>query len=149
MQNRAMPNVAAVLKAEITRIARRELRARATPLAKTAASLRSEVAQLKRRIQDLERSLRQIAQRRDAPNPPESMAQTTTRFSRKSLAAQRRRLGLSAADCGLLIGASSQSIYNWQDGKTRPQARHMAALAALRTLSRKDANLIVEARRRR
>lgn len=145
-----MPNVAAVLKAEITRIARRELRAKAAPLAKMSAALRAEVAQLKRRILELERAVRQPEKRGTAPISSEGTTDAPpTRFSPKGLAAQRRRLGLSAADCGLLIGASSQSIYNWQDGKTRPQARHLAALAALRTLSRKDAKLLVAERRQR
>ena len=50
----------------------------------------------------------------------------------------RRRLGLSAHDCGVLIGASSQSIYNWEEGKTRPQAKYLAAVAFLKTKSKKD-----------
>ena len=68
----------------------------------------------------------------DAPEPK-------TRFSAKGLLAQRRRLGLSAADCGVLLGTSAQSVYNWEAGKVRPRARHLAAIAALRTLGKKDA----------
>jgi DNA-binding XRE family transcriptional regulator len=45
--------------------------------------------------------------------------------SNESMAAQRRRFGLSAAECSLLIGASSQSIYNWEEGKARPRAQHL------------------------
>ena len=61
------------------------------------------------------------------------------RFSAKSLASQRRRLGLSAAQCGLLLGASDQSVHNWQNGKTRLLAKHLPAIAALRGMSKKDA----------
>jgi len=35
-----------------------------------------------------------------------------TRFTAKSTASQRRRLGFSATECGLLIGASAQSVHN-------------------------------------
>ena len=61
------------------------------------------------------------------------------RFSAKSLASQRRRLGLSSVQCGLLLGASDQSVHNWEHGKTRPLARHLPAIAALRGMSKKDA----------
>lgn len=63
------------------------------------------------------------------------------------MAAQRRRLGLSAADCGLLIGASAQSIYNWEEGKARPRANHLSAIFALRNLGRRQASEILEARK--
>jgi DNA-binding transcriptional regulator YiaG len=61
------------------------------------------------------------------------------RFSAKGLASQRKRLGLSAADCGLLLGASGQSIYNWEAGDARPRPSHLPAIAALKTLGKKDA----------
>jgi transcriptional regulator with XRE-family HTH domain len=54
---------------------------------------------------------------------------------------------LSAAECGLLIGASSQSIYNWEEGKARPRAQHLPAIFALRNLGRREANQILETRK--
>ena len=69
------------------------------------------------------------------------------RFSAKSLASQRRRLGLSAHDCGLLLGTSGQAVYNWEAGKARPRAKHMPAIAALRTLGKKDAMAVLASRR--
>jgi DNA-binding transcriptional regulator YiaG len=62
-----------------------------------------------------------------------------SRFSAKGLASQRKRLGLSANDCGLLLGVSGQSIYKWEDGTARPRAKHLPALVALRSLGRKAA----------
>ena len=49
-----------------------------------------------------------------------------------------RRLGLSAADCGLLVGASSQSVYNWEEGKVRPRSQHLDAIAALRSMGKRE-----------
>ena len=76
-----------------------------------------------------------------------SASPTLQRFSAKGLASQRRRLALSAQDCGLLLGTSAQSIYNWEAGKTRPLARHLAAIAALKTLGKRGATAILETRR--
>ena len=69
------------------------------------------------------------------------------RFSAKGLASHRKRLGLSAHDCGILLGASGQSIYKWEDGKARPRAKHLPAIAALRTLGKKQAEALLESRR--
>ena len=74
-------------------------------------------------------------------------APSGTRFSAKSMAAQRKRLGLSAAECGLLIGASAQSVYNWEEGKVRPRAQHLPAIYALRNLGRRQANEILDSRK--
>ena len=54
-----MANLATVLKLEITRIARRELRAETESLKKAAAHYRSEITALKRKVAELERHLRE------------------------------------------------------------------------------------------
>ena len=104
---------------------------------------------LKRRTQALEQQLRRLgkAGARTAPAPGEEDEAAQTRFSAKGLASQRRRLGLSAADCGLLVGASSQSVYNWEEGKVRPRARHLGAIAGLKSLGKKEAKARLESLR--
>ena len=145
-----MSNLASVLKEEIARVARKEIRRETSSLKKASAAYRSEIAALKRRVLAAERQLR-----REAKGPALSVASAANedagekgaRFSAKSMASQRRRLGLSAAECGLLVGASAQSIYNWEEGKARPRAQHLPAIFALRTLGRRQANQILESRK--
>jgi len=139
--NTAMPNLALTLKAEIVRVARKVVRAEVAALKKATSTQRAEIASLKRRAEDLEQNLRQLTKARSsaAAVTPEAAGSRATLFSAKSLASQRKRLGLSAADCGLLIGASGQSVYNWETGSARPQDRHLGAIAALRSLGRKEA----------
>jgi DNA-binding transcriptional regulator YiaG len=136
-----MTNIASVLKSEISRIARKEVRVETLSLKKAVGMHRAEIAALKKRTQTLEAELRRLgkAQAKAAPVEAQAQPQQKPRFSAKSLAAQRRRLGLSVRECSLLLGTSEQSIYNWEDGKTRPLARHLPTIAALRTLSKKDA----------
>ena len=144
-----MANIATVLKAEISRVARKEVRAETTSLKKAGRLYRSEIAALKRTTQTLERQIKKLlktnataTQQADAET-----SETPRRFGPKSLISQRRRLGLSAAECGLLLGASSQSIYNWEEGKTRPQAKHLPAIAALRALGKRQAAAHLESLR--
>ena len=137
-----MTNIASILKTEISRVARKELRSETEGLKKAVAVYRTEIAALKRRTQALEQELRRWskAQPKVAPAAaPEEGEPSKTRFSAKGLASQRQRLGLSADDCGLLIGASGQSVYNWEAGKAHPRAKHMLASAALRTMGKKEA----------
>ena len=70
-----------------------------------------------------------------------------TRFSAKSMASLRRRLGLSAAECGLLIGASPQSIYNWKEARLVRAPSTLPAIFPLRNLGRRQANEILESRK--
>ena len=145
-----MSNVASVLKEEISRISRKEVRRETSTLKKSSTTHRSEIAALKRRVQNLERELRRVGRGLEPAVPTaanEESVSPSTRFSAKSMAAQRKRLGLSAAECGLLIGASAQSVYNWEEGKIRPRAQHLPAIFALRTLGRRQANEILETRK--
>ncbi|HEV8211330.1 MAG TPA: hypothetical protein VGP77_14460 [Vicinamibacterales bacterium] len=146
-----MSNVASVLKEEIVRVARKEIRRETSSLKKSSTTYRSEIAALKRRVLELERQLRRVGRGGQAASSPvaanEESVSPGTRFSAKSMASQRRRLGLSAAECGLLIGASAQSVYNWEEGKARPRAQHLPAIFALRNLGRRQANEILESRK--
>ena len=140
-QTLEMPNVATVLKSEMARVARKEVRGETVPLKKAVSAYRTEIAALKRRTQAVEQLLRRLSNghRKAAPSADVDQVPDKFRFSAKGLASQRQRLGLSAEQCGLLLGASSQSVYNWEQGKTRPLARHLAAIAAVRGMSKKDA----------
>ena len=135
-----MPNIASILKAEIARVARKEVRGELQSLKKAAASYRSEIAQLKRRALALEQQVKRLGKGRSRA-APEAQADEGPhlRFSAKGLASQRRRLGLSAEACGALVGATGQSVYNWESGKIRPRARHLPAIAALRKMGRREA----------
>jgi len=143
-----MPNIASVLKSEITRIARKEIRNEAEGLKKALSTYRTEIAALKRRSKSLEQELRRLHKSLPKPVPsPIDESGGSLRFSAKGLASQRQRLGISAEACGLLLGASGQSVYNWEAGKARPRASHLTAIAALRGLSKTQAAAVLASRK--
>jgi len=137
----AMPNLASILNEEISRVARKEVRAETQSLKKATSVCRSEIAALKRRVLALEQTLKRLGKStaKTAPLTADGETSQSLRFSGKGLASQRQRLGLSAEDCGLLVGASGKSIYRWESGVARPRANHVAAIAALRSLGKKEA----------
>jgi DNA-binding transcriptional regulator YiaG len=57
--------------------------------------------------------------------------------------AQRKRLALSAADFGKLIGVSGHTVYKWEHG-TRPRKAQLAAFAAVRKFGKTEANARLE-----
>lgn len=139
-----MPNIATVLKAEIARVARKELRAQTDALKKSLTAYRGEIAALKKRVQDLEKQAAKAARAPRTTAKPMvaeaggDSAGTGLRFRAAGMASNRKRLGLSAADFGRLVGATGQSVYAWESGKTRPGADKLAAIAALRGVGKSE-----------
>lgn len=136
-----MPNIALVLKEEIARLARKELRSETEALKKASAHHRSEIAALKKQLEALEKQVAGLLKRviKAGGQPSDSAVGTQMRFGAKGFASQRRRLDLSAADMGLLIGVSAQTIYNWEAEKSRPRKQQMVAVASLRGVGKRQA----------
>jgi DNA-binding transcriptional regulator YiaG len=137
-----MANIASMLKSEIARVARKEVRGEIQSLKKASAAYRSEIANLKRRAHALEQQVKRLGKspgRAATAEEDEDRPGQGLRFSAKGLAAQRKRLGLSAEACGALVGASGQSVYKWESGKIRPRAKHLAGIAALRKMGKREA----------
>jgi DNA-binding transcriptional regulator YiaG len=134
-----MPNIAAVLKNEIARVAKKELRDEVTSLRRAVSAHRSEIAALKRLIQEQQRAIRSLQKAKPkAAEVDDGEPAKQLRFSASRLAAQRKKLGLSAAEFGHLVGTTAQSIYNWESGKARPGADRLTALAALRGIGKRE-----------
>ena len=136
-----MPNIAVVLRDEIARLARKELRSQTEGLKKASAQYRRDIAALKRQVVELERQVSLLGGLvlKKPPVAPASTAAARVRFTAKGLRAQRKRLGLSAADYAQLVGVSPQSIYNWEREITRPRKEQIAILVALRTIGKREA----------
>ena len=137
-----MANLASALKEEIGRLARKEIRQQTAGTAKTVAQCERQIAALKSQIDDLQRKLsslrtqgtpgqtvskkaaskKAVAAKRGAKAAAGTgESSSRSRFSAKGLKANRERLGLSADNYGKLIGVSGLSIYNWEQGKARPE----------------------------
>lgn len=136
-----MPNIAALLKQEITRLSRKEVRAAVEPLKKQIATLRHDAAALKRANADLQRAVASLAKARNAEAPAATSAGGTStgrmRITAKGIQALRSKLGLSADKLALLVGASGQSVYAWESG-VQPRKAQAAKLIELRGLGKKE-----------
>lgn len=136
-----MPNIGAVLREEIVRVCRKEIRQQVEPVRKASAAYRREIAALKRQITTLERQATALAKQatKRAPEVAAADSDRPMRFVAKGLVSLRARLGLSAEDFARLMGVSGQSVYNWEKGKTTPRKEQLTALASLRGLGKREA----------
>ncbi|HVZ46673.1 MAG TPA: helix-turn-helix transcriptional regulator [Ramlibacter sp.] len=146
-----MPNIATVLKSEIARLARKEVRSETDTLKKSSVQYRADIAALKRTVKELERRLKLLskANGRASVRADDAEPERRLRFSPSRLAAQRKRLGLSAADFGALVGVTGQSIYKWEQGSARPRTAQLQAIAQVRSLGKREANARLEQLQRR
>ncbi len=149
-----MPDIAKVMKEEMQRLARKELKTALAVLQKDLAALKKEAAQQRRRIAALEkenrRLLRGMGPDRAAKSKPESdegKAVDRTRVTAKMVRALRARLGLSQAEFAKLAGVNGQSVYMWEhkEGRLTFRGGTKARVVALRKLTKKEARQELDA----
>ena len=136
-----MSTFANQLKSEIARIAKKENKAENAALKKTSAQYRSEIAALKRRLLALESVVNKLGKHAaktgvDAVSTEDE--EKSLRFRVAGFASLRKKLGVTANEMGTLLGVSGQSVYKWEQGKAKPRASQMQAIAAVRKLGKKQ-----------
>ncbi len=141
-----MPNIAAVLKEEISRLARREIRSETTAFKKASSQYRRDIAELKRQVSNLQGRVTLLEKQvlRKVSSQVTDADAKGVRFTAKGLRSQRKRLGLSAADYGKLVGVAAQSIYNWESEVSRPRKKQLPALASIRHMGKREAQARLE-----
>ena len=137
-----MPNIATALKDEIRRLAKKEIKAETGSTKQAVAQYRREIAELKRQVKKQEKKIAflegQEKKRLEEPQADEEAVEGA-RFSPRSVAAQRERLGLSAADYAKLVGVSGADHLQLGEGQDPPTKEQLAALVAVRGIGKREA----------
>ena len=148
-----MPNFASSLKAEVSRLARKELKNEVAALRKTTSAHRSEIAALKRDLKSLLVEVKRLSKQR-SQSPARSGGSSDdnrpkrgrrAKYSAEMLAALRKRWGLTQAQMGQVVGVSSLSIYKWESGQVTPRQSQQAKVLAVRHLGKRSAAKLLEA----
>jgi len=133
-----MSKLVSTLKEEIVRIARKEIRTETEALRRASNRYRSEIAELKRQLSQLERQSRKQGFGNGAAPTPEGEGTGNFRFRADGLRGHRERLGITAKDMAKLLDVSVQTVANWESGKTKPRASQLGTIAAVRKLGKRD-----------
>ncbi|QBK06413.1 XRE family transcriptional regulator [Hylemonella gracilis] len=134
-----MANITSLLKSEITRLARKEIRAEVESLKKAAAQYRSEIAKLKRELTAQEKKIFSLGKSATTAVSETPNDNPKLRFRAAGFASLRKKLGLSAADMGKILDVSLQTVYHWEKGTSKPRASQLERIAEVRKLGRRGA----------
>ena len=147
-----MPNLNAVFGEEIRRLARKEIRAQVGTTQKSVSKYRSDIADLKRRINDLEKQLARVEKHKPRGGGKSEVSANgeagrgkRPRFSPKWVSKHREKLGLSAAEYGKLAGVSALTIYNWEKGASSPREKQLNSWGEIRSLGKREARKRLDA----
>jgi DNA-binding transcriptional regulator YiaG len=134
-----------VLKAEISRISRKEAKSLVNPVRRAAVGLRSAVATLRKQVSLLlsqskqqQTAVARIEKAQPAPAPTEEQRGW---ISGKGVRSLRNRLSLSQADFAKLIGVSAMTVYQWEkkSGMIKFRGGTKAKVFAVRDIGARDA----------
>jgi DNA-binding transcriptional regulator YiaG len=142
-----MGKLEGIVKSEIVRLAKREIRKVSTPLGRDVRSLKSAVSQLRKTVFTLERlavqqqkELGREKMRLEAP--PEEVKKS--RFSPRLIRRLRKRLAVTQKEMAKLTGVTVGAIYQWEKGIFEPRGQKKGRLVALRKLGRRDVRRLLE-----
>jgi DNA-binding transcriptional regulator YiaG len=136
-----MGKIETIVKGEIVRLARREIRPLVGPLQRQVRTLTRAVKTL---IADTRR-LAGTAKRLEASridhvarlSVPEAEAKAA-RMSPGLIKKLRNRIKVTQQQLAVLVGVSAAAVQSWEQGIARPGGENRVALAALRKLGRRD-----------
>ena len=140
-----MSNVVKILKAEIARISKKEAKSATQAIGKSNTWLRKTVADLKKRLVLLEKENKHLVftmkkyQIRQ-PETPDQEEGKKARFTSRGIRALRKKLRLSQADFGKLLGTTPHAVYLWEKkiGAVNLRDKTKAAILSIRGLGARE-----------
>jgi DNA-binding transcriptional regulator YiaG len=135
-----MGKIETMIKSEIQRLARREIRSTFRPLKREVRAMRLKLSGLMKGFGNLNRITKEQVQRASEQFKLESSPDEIkiARFSPARIRALRLKKGLSQKELGMLIGVSLGTVVLWEKGKITPKAERKGALIALRKLKKRE-----------
>lgn len=142
-----MGKVESIIKSEIVRLAKREMRKIYVPLGRDVRLLKNTVSQLRQSVLSLERfaahQQKELAKREiRLEAPPEEIKKS--RFSPRLLQSLRKHLGITQKELGVLAGVTVGAVHQWETGRFRPKEKKKGVLVALRKLKRREVRKLLE-----
>lgn len=134
-----MAKIEGIIKSEIMRLSKREVRAVFRPLKREVWTMRTKLSNLSRDIASLNRVTKEIHLEEVKPKleaTPEEIR--ASRLTPERIQGLREKLGISQRELGLLIGASTGAVLSWEKGKFHPMGEKKAALVAVRKLKKRE-----------
>jgi DNA-binding transcriptional regulator YiaG len=142
-----MGKVEGIIKSEIVRLAKREIRKISVPLGRDVWSLRSALSQLRKAVLMLQRitaSQQKELEKRKVPLEATPEEIKVSRFSPRLIRSLRGHLGITQRELAILTGVTVGAAHHWESGKFKPNMKKKAVMVALRKLGRREVRKLLE-----
>ena len=137
-----MSNILKELKAEITRLARKEIKGELATPRKSIVAQRGLIADLRRQVNAMQNELNALRKAVPAPEKTIQAKEPQGRFliTGQGVKALRKRLGLTQASLAKLAEVSSQAVVNWESQKGKINFRKATAgrIQGIRGLGKRE-----------
>ncbi len=136
-----------IIKSEIVRLAKREIRKTLVPLGRDVRLLKSTVSQLRKAVLVLDRLAAQQQKelgKRKVPLEATLEEVKKSRFSPRLIRSLRKSLGISQKELAILSGVTVGAVQMWESGKFKPKDDKKAFMVGLRKLGRRDVRKLLE-----
>ena len=134
------------LKIEITRLAKKQVRATCLPLARDVRRLKRTVSALRKTVAVLARLGAELQAERQAQRAKLAVAPEEVKAARLSpglIKKLRARLGITQGELAALVGVSTSAVGSWEYGKAKPEGHNRESLVALRKLGIREVRRIL------
>ena len=142
-----MGKLESLMKSEIVRLARREVRKIVRPLGRNVRSMKGTVVSLRKTVATLEKfAARQAAEMGQKRGLPEAAPEEVkaSRFSPRLIRTLRKRLAITQKEMAALLGVTVGAIYQWEKGIFEPTAQKKRVLVTLRRIGRREVRRLLE-----
>ena len=136
-----MAKIESIIKAEIQRLAKREVRSKFLPLRREVWGMKLKLSSLLKGAKILDQWAKEIS--RQAKNKEFKLEATleevkTSRLTPERIRNLRKKKGISQRELAILTGVTIGAVASWEKGKFKPKGDKKAALVALRKLPRRE-----------
>ena len=133
-------NALSVLKAEISRLARKEAKQVVAPVQKASATYRRLIASLRKQVAALQMEVAML--KKAIPAPEKALvvkSEPEGRFwiTGQGVRSMRKRTGLTQEKFGNLVGVSVPTVVNWEKAKGKVEIRRKETMARIQSLKGK------------
>ena len=144
-----MPNLATLLKEEISKIVRKEVQDQVRELQKTVREQRDALARLEKQSgpAKAKAAAKPAAAKPTTAEPAAKVRKAPAgtgdkrkqiRISPNTIKKHRRRLKLSQAELGELLNVSTNTVLRWEAGTSKPRGKHLPGLGQLRSMGLRE-----------
>ena len=136
-----------IIKSEMVRLAKREVRKICIPLGRDVRSLKGTVSQLRKAVLALQRiTAVQQKEMEKGKMPLEASPEEVkvSRFSPRLIRSLRGHLGITQKELAILTGVTVGAAHLWETGQFKPSMKKKAVMVALRKLGRREVRKLLE-----